>query len=899
MSGIEVAQATITVTPVLSGAQETLTKEMNSAAGNAGTEAGKSAGSNMMTSMGKQMTSVGKNMTATVTAPIMAIGTASAAAWKEVDTGLDTIIQKTGASGDELTSMRDILGNVTATIPTDFATAGEAIGEVNTRFGLTGDALEELSGQFIKFADLNGQDVSSSIDSVSGMMAAMGVEAGDAGRMLDALNVVGQQTGVDVGTLADTISSNAAQFKEMGLSVEDSAALLGQMSMAGLDSSTAMMGLKTAMKNATEDGESMQDALAGFDEIMQSNASESDKLAAAYELFGTRAGGAIYNAVSDGTLNLSDFTSSLEGFEGSVSETFAATQDPMDTFTTTMNQLKSVGADIFESVAPTLVEALQGIADIVETVSDKWNSLDEDTQEFIIKAAEIAAVVGPILAIGGKVSNLLTPLTGGLGGLIGKITGMGTEAGKAAGPVATAGGSFSSMAGGALQLVALGGSIALAGVGIKQIADAAVEVSAGGPAAIGTFFGMAAALGGLMAVAAALGPALDAGALGIAAFGGAMVGAGFGIRLASEGVSVVIDAIGRLVETVADNSTELAEFVVGIGDSIGEVVESVGNGIATVIDAISDGLSGVLDSIAGIIDSIGEAALNSGEGFEKLSNAVQDLVNNTGVLDLATTLGSVAGGVKDINKAAKDSADNAESVKKLGESFGTLNTDIMAATDTIKNFQSDGDSALSGITTTTDNLDNTFDTVANGIKTSLDGVSVALAGTRTDIDTTDAKFSTFSTSASSKLGDIQTAADNLDIAGSIDRMMNDAQTTAAQRINDLANMFSSTQFSFNQYIPLPHFSIWGSFDLRSGSVPSVTASWYAKAAEYGALFTKPQIIGVGDASQPELLLGEEKLKELVRGDKSSPTNVYVNGADSPDIWARKLVRAARQYERIM
>jgi|GEM_PF-3967777 hypothetical protein len=60
-------------------------------------------------------------------------------------------------------------------IPTDFETAGAAVGEVNTRFGLTGQALDDLSARFIKFAQLNDTDVSTSIDNVSSVMNAFGI----------------------------------------------------------------------------------------------------------------------------------------------------------------------------------------------------------------------------------------------------------------------------------------------------------------------------------------------------------------------------------------------------------------------------------------------------------------------------------------------------------------------------------------------------------------------------------------------------------------------------------------------------------------------------------------------------------------------------------------------------
>ena len=54
------------------------------------------------------------------------------AAWAQVDEGMDIIVQKTGATGDALEDMQDSARNIAKTIPTDFATAGSAVGEVNT-----------------------------------------------------------------------------------------------------------------------------------------------------------------------------------------------------------------------------------------------------------------------------------------------------------------------------------------------------------------------------------------------------------------------------------------------------------------------------------------------------------------------------------------------------------------------------------------------------------------------------------------------------------------------------------------------------------------------------------------------------------------------------------------------
>ena len=400
--GIEVAKAYCTIIPSMEGAQQEITTELTGASVAAAATAGDKSGKKLGEGLGKGLSSVGGALTKGITVPVTAAATASIAAWKGVDAAMDTITTKTGASGAALEDMQNRAKNIATTIPASFQEAGDAIGEVNTRFGLTGDNLETLSGQFIKFAQINGQDVSGSVDNVSKVLAAFGMDASQASGYLDALNVVGQKTGVDVGTLAQQVSANAAQFQQMGLSAADATNLLGQMSMAGLDSSTAMMGMKTAMKSAAADGVDLNTKLSQFKDTMSSNASESDKLAAAYELFGTRAGGAIYNAVSQGTLDLTNFNGSLTDFSGSVSTTFDETQDPLDQFTVTMNSVKEAGAGLVDALGPTIQTVLTKLTDIIKKVTDAWNSLTPAQQDNIVKFALVAAAIGPVVSAIGK-----------------------------------------------------------------------------------------------------------------------------------------------------------------------------------------------------------------------------------------------------------------------------------------------------------------------------------------------------------------------------------------------------------------------------------------------------------------------------------------------------------------
>ena len=75
---------------------------------------------------------------------------------------------------------------------------------------------------------------------------------------------------------------------------------------------------------------------------------------------------------------------------------------------------------------------------------------------------------------------------------------------------------------------------------------------------------------------------------------------------------------------------------------------------------------------------------------------------------------------------------------------------------------------------------------------------------------------------------------------------------------------------------MPHFKLTGSFSLKPPSVPHLSVEWYAKAAERGAIFDSPQLIGVGDAAQPEALLGVNTLKNMMAEANRPNINVQMS-----------------------
>lgn len=376
--------------------------------------------------VGDKTTEFGKGLSTHVTAPIVAIGAASLSAFNEVDKGMDIIVQKTGASGKALKEMQDSMKNLATSIPTDFETAGAAIGEVNTRFGLTGQKLEELSGKFIKFAQLNNIDVSTAIDNTQKVISAFGLKAEDAGALLDTMNAVGQRTGISMDTLAKSMVTNSASLQQLGFSASDAANFLGNVEMSGADTSQVMTGLTKALSNATAKGKPMKEALKDIQDSMVNAKSDTEGLQIAYELFGKKAGGAIYQACKNGSLSFEELGTSLKDNLGNVDSTFNETLDPIDKFKTSMNSLKIVGADVGNSLMTVLQPMLEKFAEIMKSLNEKWNSLSPGMQQAIVKIALIAATVGPVLVVIGKVITAVGTITSALGGLIGLLGGTAT-----------------------------------------------------------------------------------------------------------------------------------------------------------------------------------------------------------------------------------------------------------------------------------------------------------------------------------------------------------------------------------------------------------------------------------------------------------------------------------------
>lgn len=398
---------------------KSLTKEMHSFGSVAGQRL--QAVGSAMKDLGGKVQNVGKELTTKVTAPIMAIGTASIMAFKEVDSAFDIVISKTGATGDALAEMKEQVTGIAETMPVSFEDAATAVGEVNTRFGVTGEQLDELSRQFLMFAKINGTDVNTSIDTIQSAMAAFGLTAEDAASVLDAFNAAGQATGVPLDRLAESVKKNSTTLQEMGLSLEDSINFLAQLDKAGVDSSTVMTGLRKALAKATKEGKPMNQALEELQDSLTGATDETEASKRAIELFGTKAGTAIAQYVRNGQLDFATLGESAQDSAGSVAGTYDQIVDPLDQLTMAFNTLKVIGMEIATAAMPFITAAMEVLRDVLTRLKEAWEGLSPAQQEMIVKIALIAAAIGPVLVVLGGIISAVGTIISVLGMLLSPI----------------------------------------------------------------------------------------------------------------------------------------------------------------------------------------------------------------------------------------------------------------------------------------------------------------------------------------------------------------------------------------------------------------------------------------------------------------------------------------------
>lgn len=335
-------------------------------------------------------------------------------AWGKLDEGQDTIIAKTGATGEAADKMGKVFQNVYTSMPADSKAVGDAIGELNTQFGLQDEALDSATRKLLQYSEINGSDVTQATQSAKAAMDQFGLSGGDLSNVLDVVTKAGQDTGVQTEKLLDSVTRGAPVLQDLGLSFEESVVTMSQFEQAGVDGSKALSYLTKAQAKASREHKSVTQVLSEFNDVANSSASETDKINYAAELFGDRGGRMMLQAAEDGRLNFEGLKTAVGDAGGTVENTYNAMLDPIDQVTVAQHNLDTILGDIGGTIQEAAAPAIELLVGFLQGVNEVIQGMDPNLKTAIVV---IGAIVFAILGVVAAIATIQTAL-GLLGPLI-------------------------------------------------------------------------------------------------------------------------------------------------------------------------------------------------------------------------------------------------------------------------------------------------------------------------------------------------------------------------------------------------------------------------------------------------------------------------------------------------
>ncbi|WP_247945281.1 phage tail tape measure protein [Streptococcus oralis] len=345
-------------------------------------------------------------------------GKSALEAFRQVDEGMDTIVTKTGAGGEALEGMQKIANDIATELPTDFSTVGNAVGEVNTQFQLTGEALKNASEDIIKFSEINGSDVTNATIQSKQALEAYGLSVENLSAVLDSTTFVAQATGVSVDDLMKKATDGAPQIKLLGLSFEEAVTLIGQLEQHGVDSSAALSGLTKAAGAYAKKGKSMTEGLKETIDSIKNSKSETEALSTAMEIFGAKKAPQMVDAIKRGALSFEELGYTSQVSAGLVSSTYESTLDPIDKFKTAQNSATLAMSELGAAIAEVLAPVFEMLGNIVKDLAEWFSGLPGPIKEFVVIMGTVVAIVGVIVPIFLTLQAAATALEISIGAMI-------------------------------------------------------------------------------------------------------------------------------------------------------------------------------------------------------------------------------------------------------------------------------------------------------------------------------------------------------------------------------------------------------------------------------------------------------------------------------------------------
>ncbi len=388
---------------------------------------------------GKAMSDTGKSLSKNVTAPLVGVGTAAVMTVAKFDDSMSQVQALSGATGKELDDLRGLAKKLGAETAHSASDAADAMGYLALA-GYDTNQILEATPHMLSLASAGGMDLARTADIVTDSMSGFGMEADRSKEAADVFAKAQSITNTNVEQLGEAMKYASSTANAAGMDIQKTSAVLGMFANAGIKggmAGTTFNAMLRDLKKANAEGKlaiegttialynqdgSMRDlgAIMADVEAATDGMTTAQRDVAMSAIFGEQSIRGANIMLEQGSEKYKELEEAMYGSKGAAEDMADTMEDNIaGAFRVLSSQTEGILIQLGEQLAPiikdTIIPLVQSFGDRVSNLIDWFANLDGTTQKTILTVIGIAAAIGPVLLILGKV-------VGAVGTMIGVFT---------------------------------------------------------------------------------------------------------------------------------------------------------------------------------------------------------------------------------------------------------------------------------------------------------------------------------------------------------------------------------------------------------------------------------------------------------------------------------------------
>jgi TP901 family phage tail tape measure protein len=367
---------------------------------------------------GEKMAATGRTLSTHMTLPLVGLGYVATKAATEYGSAMTQVQAASDASAKQMDKLR----NMAMGMAERFGVSGiEAAGALEdlVKAGLTPAQIAAGGLEQALTLAATGQMTAADASTVlTNALATYGLKAKQSQQVTDSMSAAANATTASVSSLAQGLGNVGPVASQAGLSIQDTAAALGALDQQGIKAAEGGTALKTfllrlvpqttAAKTAMENlGLSFVDAKGNIKPMTEVVAELQKKTAgltreqkqqALTQIFGTRGILAANALMNTGAKQLGKYEAATRKVGGAQKVLNKVRQTEEFQLKKAQAAMKNAATTLGTALAPVVTR----VANIVADLASWFAKLSPRTQDMIVKAGLLAAAMGPVLLITGK-----------------------------------------------------------------------------------------------------------------------------------------------------------------------------------------------------------------------------------------------------------------------------------------------------------------------------------------------------------------------------------------------------------------------------------------------------------------------------------------------------------------